>query len=112
MKRRTGLRLQFIRVLGIALATAVLTSVAALAERPSGPIRVVVWDERQPAQKQAYENFLGNHLAEFLRGFNKSGKPDFDVKTVGLGHPDQRRPKEVMVNASVLISVDRHRNHE
>jgi len=30
------------------------------------PIRVVVWDEQQPAQKQAYENFLGNAIADHL----------------------------------------------
>ena len=26
-------------------------------------IRVVVWDEQQPRQKAAYENFLGNAIA-------------------------------------------------
>ena len=26
-------------------------------------IRVVVWDEQQAAQKQAYTNFLGNQIA-------------------------------------------------
>ena len=30
-------------------------------------IRVVVWDERQPKQKQAYDNFLGNAIADHLR---------------------------------------------
>ena len=25
----------------------------------AGPVRVVVWDERQPRQKQAYPEFLG-----------------------------------------------------
>lgn len=28
------------------------------------PVRVLVWDERQPAQKQAYSNFLGNEIAD------------------------------------------------
>jgi trehalose utilization protein len=31
------------------------------------PIRVVVWDEQQPAQKQAYEDFLGNEIAGYLK---------------------------------------------
>ncbi len=31
------------------------------------PIRVVVWDERQPLQKQAYDNFLGNEIAKHLK---------------------------------------------
>ena len=30
------------------------------------PIRVVVWDERQPRQKQAYPDFLGNQIARAL----------------------------------------------
>ncbi|MEZ6107279.1 MAG: hypothetical protein R3B96_14450 [Pirellulaceae bacterium] len=43
--------------------------------RPSGtvnaatsirPIRVVIWDEQQPQQREAYDNFLGNHLADQL----------------------------------------------
>ncbi len=35
--------------------------------QPAKPIRVLVWDERQPAQKQAYSNFLGNQIAEHLK---------------------------------------------
>lgn len=30
------------------------------------PIRVLVWDEQQPAQKPVYENFLGNQIAGAL----------------------------------------------
>ncbi|MBI3861660.1 MAG: hypothetical protein HY290_07170, partial [Planctomycetia bacterium] len=30
------------------------------------PVRVLVWDEQQPAQKQVYENFLGNQIAGYL----------------------------------------------
>ena len=30
-------------------------------------IRVVVWDEQQPRQKAAYENFLGNSIANHLK---------------------------------------------
>src|SRR5262245_43763222 len=48
--------------------------------RPSAPaIQVVVWDERQPAQKQAYPNFLGNQIADHLRG-----QPGIAVQSVGL----------------------------
>jgi len=31
------------------------------------PIKVVVWDEQQPALKEAYENFLGNQIAAHLK---------------------------------------------
>ena len=30
-------------------------------------VRVVIWDKQQPAQKQAYDNFLGNEIAAFLK---------------------------------------------
>jgi hypothetical protein len=45
-------------------------------------IRVVVWDERQPAQKTAYPNFIGNQIAEHLRTL-----PGITVKSVGLDDP-------------------------
>jgi len=50
----------------------------------AAPIRVTVWDERQPAQKQVYTNFLGNHIADHLHQ-----SPDFVVKSVGLDDPQQ-----------------------
>lgn len=64
----------------------------AQAERASrkAPFRVVVWDERQPAQKQVYENFLGNHIADYLRqqAVSRSGaEPDYTVKSVGMDDP-------------------------
>lgn len=31
------------------------------------PIHVLVWDERQPRQKVAYENFLGNEIIAQLK---------------------------------------------
>lgn len=44
------------------------------------PIRVLVWDEQQPAQKQVYENFLGNQIAGYLEKQTglavKSGRQD------------------------------------
>ena len=30
-------------------------------------IHVLVWDERQPRQAEAYDNFLGNEIAAYLR---------------------------------------------
>ena len=40
-------------------------------------IRVVVWDEQQPRQKAAYENFLGNAIADHLKT-----KPGLKVRSV------------------------------
>lgn len=36
------------------------------ADVSGAPIRVVIWDERQPEQRQAYETFLGNAIADAL----------------------------------------------
>jgi trehalose utilization protein len=47
-------------------------------------IRVTVWDERQPAQKQVYTNFLGNQIASHL-----SSVPGFSVRSVALDDPEQ-----------------------
>ena len=71
----------------------------ALASAPRKPIRVVVWDERQPAQKSVYANFLGNEITEYLR---KAGAR-FDVKSVCLDDPDQGLPKETLDNCDVLL---------
>ena len=35
--------------------------------RPAEVVRVVVWDEQQLEQKPAYENFLGNAIADHLK---------------------------------------------
>src|SRR4051794_14061530 len=41
------------------------------------PVRVVVWDEQQPQQKPAYDNFLGNAIADYLKS-----RPGFTVRSV------------------------------
>ena len=46
------------------------------------PINVLVWDERQPRQAQAYENFLGNEIAAYLGTL-----PDMTVVSVGQDDP-------------------------
>src|SRR5579884_3770792 len=64
----------------------------------AAPIRVVVWDERQDAQKQAYTNHLGDTLAKELETH-----PEFSVKSVGLNDPDQGLTDEILDNCDVLI---------
>src|ERR1700722_12346625 len=71
-----------------------MVSPAAAAE----PIRVVVWDERQPAQKSAYGGFLGDTIAAHL------GKlPGLTVKSVGLDDPEQGLSNDVLDHCDVLI---------
>jgi len=69
-----------------------------MAEDSPRSVRVVVWDEQQPAQKQAYENFLGNAIADFLKR-----RPGLAVKSVRLDDPDQGLSKETLDACDVLI---------
>jgi trehalose utilization protein len=74
------------------LALTVFTAVA------SAEIRVVVWDEQQPAQKKAYDNFIGNTIAARLKNV-----PGLSVKSVNLNEPEQGLSKETLDNCDVLI---------
>ena len=62
------------------------------------PIRVVVWDEQQPAQKQAYENFLENAIADHL-----GKQPGITVRSMKLDDAEQGLSAEVLDFAEVLI---------
>lgn len=62
------------------------------------PIRVVVWDEQQPAQKQAYENFLGQAIADHL---NK--QPQIVARSMKLDDAEQGLSAETLDFAQVLI---------
>ena len=68
------------------------------AEGGASPIKVVVWDERQPAQKQAYDDFLGNRIADHLRS-----EPGLSVRSVGLDDPEHGLSSDVLGDARVLI---------
>jgi len=56
----------YIRREFIQASTASLIFPAIASAIDSKPINVVVWDERQPAQKQAYDKFLGNQTARVI----------------------------------------------
>jgi trehalose utilization protein len=75
------------------------------ADAPAAPIRVVVWDERQPEQKQAYENFLGNAIAEAL-----SRRDGIEVRSVGLDDAAQGLAPEIIDWAEVLVWWSHRRN--
>jgi trehalose utilization protein len=61
-------------------------------------IRVIVWDEQQPAQKQAYPNFIGNEIAGYLKQ-----QPGLAVSSARLGDPQQGLSTEALDNCDVLI---------
>lgn len=97
-------------VLGLAtLACAVQNDPAAAARKP---IRVVIWDEQQPAQKQAYENFLGNAIGDHLRKMTKGGDAEFEVKSVRLDDPQQGLTPETLDNCDVLVWWGHQRHGE
>src|SRR4051794_27954808 len=89
---------------GLLVAACLIVLAGAAIGSPRGrasAIRVVVWDERQPAQKAAYDNFLGNELAERLRHMGDGHQ--VTVKSVGLDDPDQGLSKETLDDCDVLI---------
>ena len=61
-------------------------------------INVVVWDEQQPAQKEAYEDFLGNEIASYLQ--KQAG---ISVRTVNLTSPEKGIADNVLNSCDVLI---------
>jgi trehalose utilization protein len=62
------------------------------------PIRVVVWDEQQPSQKQAYEDFLGNEIAGYLK--NQRG---LSVSSRRHDEPNHGISDEILADCDVLI---------
>lgn len=71
------------------------------------PVRVLVWDEQQPAQKKAYPNFLGNEIAAYLRK-----QPGLAVRSVRLDDPGQGLDDELLDNSDVLIWWGHQRHKE
>jgi len=63
-------------------------------------IRVLVWDEQQPTQKRAYDNFLGNAVADHLRSVK--GNP-FEVRSVRQDDPEQGLSQAALDATDVLI---------
>ena len=62
------------------------------------PIKVVVWDEQQPAQKEAYDNFLGNEIARYLEA-----QPGLNVRSTNLGAAEKGLADNVLDSAEVLV---------
>lgn len=81
----------------LATAAGIALPAVAAAQPKNPPIRVVVWDERQPEQKQAYGGgFLGDHIAAELKG-----KPGLAVTSVGIDDGDEKG-----LSAAILRGCD------
>ena len=92
-------RRQFLKTTSIAAASALLmpSSMNAMTAG-SKKIRILIWDERSDAEKEAYDNFLGNCIADQLKK-----NPAFTVVSSGLNEPEQGIPKGLLDNTDVLI---------
>ena len=73
----------------------------------SKPIRVLVWDEQQPAQRQVYSNYLGNEIAAYLKQ-----RPRLAVTSAHLNDPDQGLAKSTLDQTDVLIWWGHQRHKE
>ncbi len=80
------------------LSAGAIASVLPSARADESAIPVVVWDERQPAQKEAYPSFLGNAIAEHLQA-----QGGFSVRSVALDDPGQGLSDEILNSCRVLI---------
>jgi hypothetical protein len=74
------------------------TTLTAGTQEPPKPIRVLVWDERQPEQKQAYANYLGNEIAAALK--ERAG---LSVKSVSIDDDDKGLSPAYLRDCDVLI---------
>ena len=77
----------------------VFTLPTAFAQNPADPIHVLVWDERQPAQASAYQDFLGNEIA---KGLVKQSS-EFKVRSVALDDTEQGLTSGNLEWADVII---------
>ncbi|HWB11487.1 MAG TPA: ThuA domain-containing protein [Pirellulales bacterium] len=87
-------RRRFLQTTSLLAASASLT--ASADEAPA--VRVLVWDEQQPAQKQAYPDFLGNAIAAWLKA-----QPGIEVRSVRLDDPEQGLADADLAWANVLV---------
>ncbi|GDY22818.1 hypothetical protein LBMAG56_41650 [Verrucomicrobiota bacterium] len=75
----------------------VLGSQSPAADAP--PVRVLVWDEQQPAQKQAYDGgFLGDTIAAHL-----AKQPGLTVTSVNFAMPNQGLSDAALDAAQVIV---------
>jgi trehalose utilization protein len=77
------------------LAICLMTGIA----QAAAPVRVLVWDEQQPQQKQAYgDKFLGETIAA-----NLAKQPGLSVKSVSLNSPEQGLDGDSLDNTDVIV---------
>lgn len=88
--------MRFAAILQIAILSVGFVTTSVLAAET--PVRVVVWDEQQPAQMPVYENFLGNQIADYLKS-----RPGFAVTSVNQNQAEQGLSDAILDQCDVLI---------
>ena len=100
--RRNLLKATSAAALGVSLGELVScrsrASVPIEQSESASPVKVLVWDEQQPAQKQAYPNYLGEQIAGHLR--SQSG---LSVRSKNINDPGQGLTDGVLDDCHVLI---------
>jgi trehalose utilization protein len=92
-------RRDIVKAGGGSLAVAALVAACpSLVRAAPGMVRVVIWDEQQPAQKEAYDNFIGNYIAGYLQK-----RDGLAVRSVRLADPQQGLAKDTLDQCDVLI---------
>ncbi|MCZ6673046.1 MAG: ThuA domain-containing protein, partial [Verrucomicrobia bacterium] len=71
------------------------------------PIQVLMWDERQPRQEEAYDNFIGNEIVARL----KASTNDLEFRSVALDDPEQGLSDDNLAWADVVLWWG-HARHE
>ena len=93
--------------LGELACLALVVSLTTSSMLAASPIRVLVWDEQQDRQAEAYDNFLGNEIAIHLRQFG-----DLQVVSKRLDDPDKGIDAATLDACDVLIWWGHARNGE
>ena len=78
------------------MRTLVSLLLASIPVAGADPVNVLVWDERQPRQEEAYDNFLGNEIAHYLR--SQDG-----LSVQSAGQDDPQNGLASLDNQDVLI---------
>ena len=71
------------------------------------PVRVLVWHEQDPEQAQAYDNFLGNKIAAYLKK-----QPGLEVRSVRLDDANQGITDKSLDETDVLVWWGHERHGE
>ena len=82
----------------MAVAVAIPESAPCAPQDTQPSIKVVVWDEQQPSQRMAYDNFLGNAISEFL-----NQRDGIVSRSQTLSDAEQGIPDTTLDNCDVLI---------